>query len=1195
MLKTWKQMSKRTLSLMMVIVLMMSMVPALDLNRMSNAQANTNPTVTIGDYVQFGKFNDAPILWRVIHKDANGDPVLFADRVLTLKAFDAKGSYHTGVNARVNDGSSYYPDSNIRQWLNSSSNNSGATTIDWIQNDPIAANLTGNNPYNTEKGFLADSNFSSSERGLLKSLTHKVLLHDVDGAKKTGGTTNYQPYHTNIADVVQNYDDVYYKDVTDSVFLLSVKHLKEYVYDNRSVLGNNYHLAKPTPQAATIHNVDGTMNRSYWLNTPHEHPDSSVSGTVRFVSLAGAIDNARASTFDYGVRPALMVNWSAASVTAGGAGTSANPYVITAGSGGSADTTVPSAPSNVSSSNVSATGLTLTWTASTDNVGVTAYEIYNGATLVATVTGSGGSAPATTYNLTGLTAGTSYSFTIKAKDAAGNASVASTAVSVTTTTGSDTQAPAKPTGLASASITDTTVQLSWNASTDNNGVTAYEIFQGTTKIATVTGNGGAAPVTTYEITGLTANTKYTFTVKAIDAAGNVSASSPTMTVTTMKADAQAPTKPAGLSFSSVSSDTVTLTWTASTDNFGVTAYEVYEGATLFETITVTDSQNSTVTYQVTNLQPGSNYTFYVKAKDAAGISSEASTPIRVTTTDPENQAPTAIRIDNNSIDENSWLGFTVGTLTATDADAGDTFTYALVEGEGDTDNASFTIVGDKLKVASELDYIEDYTYSICVQVTDDGGLSYSQMIEIDVTQANVLLNDAYNQLTVYFEENFLNNKATYQTLKSEITMTSNAEAAIPTYSALPEGASVSIRTNTLIIKFSTPLPATTANYRIKIAALALRDAFNNKSQEQISSPFSIDGEGPKVVSVKVNKKKNFITIRFNKNATIASEGINLKAKQMAFKNAIQLKRTGGNYAALGTRDVVKLSGRVMTIKLASVLTTTSNDLKIAANQLQDIGGNKSGELNMKVDLDTTGPMIHKVTVVGKNKVIQISFKDGALNAFSGPTRLSLLKAAVKFSTDGGVNYAALAETDKVELLSGNKNGLMMITLATAISGTQNRVRINTDALKDSFKNLNTMLETSLFAVDEIGPIHLNTAKQVVVLAKSSNKSIAVNFNERVFNGSTATKPAERLAALKSAITYTLDADADSPTYVPLIAKDKITFRGKQLRITLSKSLPSDKKFRVKIAEGIIADQVGNTTLAIETEKFETDKSGPRLR
>jgi hypothetical protein len=207
----------------------------------------------------------------------------------------------------------------------------------------------------------------------------------------------------------------------------------------------------------------------------------------------------------------------------------------------------------------------------------------------------------------------------------------------------------------------------------------------------------------------------------------------------------------------------------------------------------------------------------------------------------------------------------------------------------------------------------------------------------------------------------------------------------------------------------------------------------------------------------------------------------------------------------------------------------------------------------------------------------------------------LLKVAVKLSTDGGANYATLAETDNVQLKSGNKNGLMIITLGTAISGTQNRIRINTDALKDSFKNLNTMLETSLFAADEVGPIHSNAPKQVVVLAKSSNKSIAVIFNERVFNGSTAAKPAERLAALKNAVTITMDADAESPTYVQLSAADKVTVRGKQLRISLAKSLPSDKKFKVKIAEGVVADQVGNTTLAIETEMFETDKSGPKLR
>jgi hypothetical protein len=90
------------------------------------------------------------------------------------------------------------------------------------------------------------------------------------------------------------------------------------------------------------------------------------------------------------------------------------------------DTTAPSAPTGLTSSAITTTGFTLTWTAATDNVGVTAYDVYRGATLHGTVTG-------TSATLSGLTAGTAYSMTVKAKDAAGNVSAASSALSVTTT------------------------------------------------------------------------------------------------------------------------------------------------------------------------------------------------------------------------------------------------------------------------------------------------------------------------------------------------------------------------------------------------------------------------------------------------------------------------------------------------------------------------------------------------------------------------------------------------------------------------------------------------------------------------------------------------------------------------------------------------------------------------------------------
>ncbi|PKH49872.1 peptidase S8 [Tenacibaculum sp. Bg11-29] len=99
-------------------------------------------------------------------------------------------------------------------------------------------------------------------------------------------------------------------------------------------------------------------------------------------------------------------------------------YTVVIGSS-QADTTAPSAPSSASASSVTQTSLTLSWSASTDNVAVTEYDVYQGATKI-------GSTANTTMNVTGLTAATGYTFSVKAKDAAGNVSSSSNTVNVTT-------------------------------------------------------------------------------------------------------------------------------------------------------------------------------------------------------------------------------------------------------------------------------------------------------------------------------------------------------------------------------------------------------------------------------------------------------------------------------------------------------------------------------------------------------------------------------------------------------------------------------------------------------------------------------------------------------------------------------------------------------------------------------------------
>ncbi len=189
---------------------------------------------------------------------------------------------------------------------------------------------------------------------------------------------------------------------------------------------------------------------------------------------------------------------------------------------GTVDREAPTAPTTLTASAVTAISATLSWSASTDNVAVTGYDVLRGGTVV-------GSATGTAYQVTGLMPDTSYSFSVRAKDAAGNVSAPSAALAVRTTPPvDDREPPAAPTGLTTSTVDSTSITLGWTASTDNVGVTGYDVLRGGTVVGSATG-------TTYQATGLTPDTSYTFTVRARDAAGNSSAASAPVTVRTTPA------------------------------------------------------------------------------------------------------------------------------------------------------------------------------------------------------------------------------------------------------------------------------------------------------------------------------------------------------------------------------------------------------------------------------------------------------------------------------------------------------------------------------------------------------------------------------------------------------------------------------------------------------------------------------------
>jgi chitodextrinase len=440
--------------------------------------------------------------------------------------------------------------------------------------------------------------------------------------------------------------------------------------------------------------------------------------------------------------------------------------------GGTTDTEAPTAPGSLTATAVSTSQIDLSWTASTDNAGVTGYDIYRGSTLAGTST-------STSFSDTGLTASTTYSYTVKARDAAGNISIASSGANATTFSGGggtsgelavssvtasshdgnvpantidkdlgtrwsasgsgewiqydlgsaqtidlvkiafyngdqrtssfdiqmstdgsnfttvlsgtssgttlqletfdfadttaryvrivgygnssnawnsyteveifgvdgsgggDTEAPSAPPGLTVTSSTDTSVSLDWGDSSDNVGVDGYKIYIGATEVGDFGTSSGS-------VTGLNPDTSYTFTVKAYDAAGNISSGTSITHATDpgSSGDTEAPAAPSNLSATAASSSQINLSWTASTDNVGITGYDIYRGSSLVGTSTSTS-------FSDTGLTASTTYSYTVKARDAAGNISAASSSASATTLAGQQTSSLTVHYEEGDVGDTS--------------------------------------------------------------------------------------------------------------------------------------------------------------------------------------------------------------------------------------------------------------------------------------------------------------------------------------------------------------------------------------------------------------------------------------------------------------------------------------------------------------------------------------------------------------
>lgn len=283
-----------------------------------------------------------------------------------------------------------------------------------------------------------------------------------------------------------------------------------------------------------------------------------------------------------------------------------------------ADKSVPSVTITSPTSNATVSGVTNITAAASDNVGIARVEFRVDGVLKGTKTTS----PYTYSWDTTIIADGTHTLQAKAYDTNNNTASSADVTVTVKNAGVDTTPPRAPTNLRVTSVSGTSVGLAWTASTDNLRVAGYYVQRSDRTIAQVTG-------TTYTATNqpLSTDTATTYTVRAYDAAGNVSPASNVVEVKASSAitgDTSAPTAPTGLATNINSSNQVNLTWNASTDNLGVVGYNILRNGTKIATAGQTSFGDATAA-------AGTSYTYTVTAYDGAGNISPASNAASATT------------------------------------------------------------------------------------------------------------------------------------------------------------------------------------------------------------------------------------------------------------------------------------------------------------------------------------------------------------------------------------------------------------------------------------------------------------------------------------------------------------------------------------------------------------------------------------
>ncbi|MFY0572217.1 carbohydrate binding domain-containing protein [Archangium lansingense] len=370
------------------------------------------------------------------------------------------------------------------------------------------------------------------------------------------------------------------------------------------------------------HDASGT-----WTSVPGNAMSAACTNWVTKVITTGSASTFQAVFTDGQNRWDNFNNQSGANYAIPTAGTHQiknGQLLANAGSPCVVDTQAPTAPTGLTAGTVTSTSIAFSWTASTDNVGVARYDIYRAGVLIGTAT-------STSYTDTGRTASTAYSYTVKAVDAAGNESAASPALSVTTPASNKAEVYyyTRTRAWTSVNVHYAPTGGSWTTvpGVAMNETACTDWAKKTVDLGSATGmkvafNNG----TTWDNNNGSDYSLGTGLITVKDGVVTANASTPCVT---LPPDTSAPSIPSGV-IATASGTQINLSWSASTDDRGVTGYELVRTGGTQGTKTWTTSLTS---YSDTGLTARTAYSYTVKAFDAAGNKSSASAAVSATTGD----------------------------------------------------------------------------------------------------------------------------------------------------------------------------------------------------------------------------------------------------------------------------------------------------------------------------------------------------------------------------------------------------------------------------------------------------------------------------------------------------------------------------------------------------------------------------------